>query len=46
MLTYFINRAGEGLSAARRTELEKAKAILSNRIRKNNEKKKENLAYD
>ena len=35
MLTYFINRAGKGLSAARRTELEKAKALLSNRIRKN-----------
>jgi tRNA(adenine34) deaminase len=34
MLTYFINRAGKRLSAARRTELEKAKALLSNRIRK------------
>ena len=34
MLSYFINRAGKGLSAARRTELERAKALLSNRIRK------------
>jgi tRNA(adenine34) deaminase len=33
MLTYFINRGGKGLSADRRAELEKAKALLSNRIR-------------
>jgi hypothetical protein len=33
MLTYFINRAGRGLSATRRAELEKAKALLSERIR-------------
>lgn len=32
MLTYFINRAGRGLSASRRAELEKAKTLLSNRI--------------
>lgn len=32
MLTYFINRAGRGLSASRRAELEKAKALLSKRI--------------
>ncbi len=32
MLTYFINRAGSGLSAARKEELEKAKALLSKRI--------------
>jgi tRNA(adenine34) deaminase len=32
MLTYFINRAGRGLSPTRRAELEKAKAILSQRI--------------
>jgi tRNA(adenine34) deaminase len=43
MLTYFINRAGEGLSAARRTELGKAKALLSSRIRKNKEKEKGSL---
>src|SRR6266704_4917426 len=33
MLTYFINRGGKGLSASRRAELEKAKALLSRRIR-------------
>jgi hypothetical protein len=32
MLTYFINRAGKGLSPARRRALEKAKALLSERI--------------
>ena len=29
MLTYFINRAGRGLSANRRAELQKAKNLLS-----------------
>jgi len=28
MLTYFINRAGKGLSRARRAELERAKRIM------------------
>jgi tRNA(adenine34) deaminase len=32
MLTYFINRGGRGLSAARRAELQKAKRLLSKRI--------------
>ena len=32
MLLFFINRAGKGLSATRRTELEKAKRLLSERI--------------
>ncbi len=32
MLTYFINRGGRGLSAARKAELEKAKKLLSQRI--------------
>ena len=32
MLLFFINRAGKGLSAARRAELEKAKQLLSERI--------------
>jgi hypothetical protein len=32
MLTYFINRAGRGLSSARRTELERAKQLLSKKI--------------
>ena len=31
MLTYFINRAGKGLNAERRAELERAKTLLSNR---------------
>ena len=38
MLTYFINRAGKGLSAARRRELEKAKQLLSARIQRDKEK--------
>jgi tRNA(adenine34) deaminase len=33
MLLYFINRAGKGLSPQRRAELEKATALLSERIR-------------
>jgi hypothetical protein len=32
MLTYFINRAGRNLSASRRRNLERAKALLSKRI--------------
>lgn len=32
MLTYFINRAGKGLTANRRKELERAKALLSKRV--------------
>lgn len=35
MLNYFINRAGRGLSASRRAELERAKFLLSERIRRN-----------
>ncbi len=38
MLTYYINRAGRGLSAARRKELEKAKELLSQRIRRERER--------
>lgn len=37
MLTYFINRAGRGLSATRRAELQKAKRMLSARIKRVNE---------
>ena len=33
MLTYFINRGGRGLSASRRRELERAKKMLSERVR-------------
>jgi hypothetical protein len=32
MLTYFINRAGKGLSATRHTKLERAKKLLSEKI--------------
>ena len=32
MLTFYINRAGKNLSQERRTELEKAKGLLSERI--------------
>lgn len=34
MLTFFINRAGRGRSATRRRELEKAKRLLSARMKK------------
>ena len=34
MLTYFINRAGRGLTSKRRAELEKAKVLLSDRIKR------------
>ena len=33
MLTYFINRGGKGLSEERHAELEKAKKLLSERVR-------------
>jgi hypothetical protein len=39
MLTYFINRAGHGLSAARRRELEKAKGLLSKKVEQARKKK-------
>jgi tRNA(adenine34) deaminase len=32
MLTYFINRAGRGLSAKRRAKLERAKSLLARKI--------------
>jgi tRNA(adenine34) deaminase len=38
MLTFFINRAGKGLSAARRRELERAKRLLSARIHRGGNK--------
>lgn len=40
MLTFFINRAGRGLSASRRAELKRAKSLLSKRIRAKNERRK------
>lgn len=32
MLTFFINRAGKGLTSERRTSLNKAKELLSERV--------------
>ena len=40
MLTYFINRAGKGLSKSRRAKLEEAKDLLSERVKKSHEKEK------
>ena len=34
MLTYYLNRGGRGLTAARRAELERAKGILSKLARR------------
>src|SRR5216117_4277229 len=39
MLTYFINRGGRGLSKTRREELERAKRLLSKRIRADRERR-------
>ena len=39
MLTFFINRAGKGLSATRRRKLEVAKRLLSQRIQAEKEEK-------
>ncbi len=38
MLTYFVNRAGNGLDGSRRAELEKAKRLLSARIHRQRDK--------
>jgi tRNA(adenine34) deaminase len=37
MLTYFMNRAGRGLTAERRAELQEAKRLLSARIQRQKE---------
>ncbi len=42
MLTYFINRAGKGLSPTRRKNLEEAKDLLSERVKKSHELEKKN----
>ncbi len=42
MLTYFINRAGKGLSSTRRRNLEKAKELLSERVKKSHAREKKN----
>src|SRR6266852_212228 len=43
MLTFFINRAGKGLDVDRRAELEKAKTLLSSRVRRE-KRRRENKA--
>jgi hypothetical protein len=40
MLTYYINRAGSGLNAERRKELEKAKSLLSKRVQSDRKRHK------
>lgn len=42
MLTYFINRAGRGLSPERRAELEKAKALLAERVQRERQARSRN----
>jgi len=44
MLTYFINRAGRGLSASRRAELERAKKLLSRRVARARQQKAKKAA--
>jgi tRNA(adenine34) deaminase len=44
MLTFFINRAGRGLTASRRAELEKAKVLLHQRIERAKKKARRNMA--
>jgi tRNA(adenine34) deaminase len=39
MLNYFINRGGRGLSKTRKAELERAKGLLSARIRRDRERR-------
>ena len=44
MLTYFINRAGKGLSAEDKNRLRKAKELLSRRVEKAREKEHKRAA--
>ena len=44
MLTYFINRAGRGLSARERARLGRAKSLLSERVQKAREKERKKAA--
>ena len=43
MLTFFINRAGKGLSANRRAKLERAKVLLSARVRRESPSKRKHM---
>lgn len=40
MLTFFMNRAGKGLSSERKRNLEKAKELLSERVKKAHDREK------
>ena len=42
MLTYYINRAGKGLSTSQKKNLEKAKELLSVRVQKARENERTN----
>ncbi|HWC16944.1 MAG TPA: DUF3175 domain-containing protein [Terriglobales bacterium] len=44
MLTFFINRAGRGISRKQREELEKAKSLLSKRIAKEKQSRQHKTA--
>lgn len=44
MLTYFINRAGKGLSAEEKARLEKAKELLSRKVARAREKEHKRAA--
>jgi tRNA(adenine34) deaminase len=44
MLTFYINRAGKNLSASRKAKLQKAKELLSQRVRKVREAKRKKAA--
>ena len=44
MLTYFVNRAGHGLSPSRRTELQRAKRLLSERVKRAREQRQRKVA--
>lgn len=45
MLTYFINRAGKGLSPARKRSLEKAKDLLSEKVKRAHDRDKKNRTH-
>jgi len=44
MLTYFVNRAGRGLTPTRRAELARAKRLLSERVRSARERRQRQSA--
>lgn len=44
MLSFYLNRAGKTLSASRRAKLEKAKTLLSERVKKARDAKKRKAA--